>query len=121
MKVSQKKIKIRTKRKTSSELVESIEFAKRENNKELLKYLSRPTREQVKLNLNEINEKIESEKEIIIPGKVLGVGELNKKVIIYSLSFSNSAEEKIKSSGSDIKYLSEFLKGKKSDKVRIIV
>jgi len=120
MKITIKKIKNRTKRKTSPELVKTIEIAKKEDNKELLKYLSRPTREQIKLNLDEINKKIKDQKEIIVPGKVLGVGELSKKIIIYSLAYSKAAEEKIKKQGSEIRYLSELLDKNKTKKIELI-
>lgn len=95
--ISKTKISKRTKKKTNPELVKTIMLAKKNNYLELAKVLSKPSRHQKKINLTEING--ENEKSVIIPGKVLGSGEIDKKISIYALSFSKQALEKLKKSG----------------------
>jgi large subunit ribosomal protein L18e len=92
--VSKTKIKQRTKKKTDKTLVETIISAKKQN-PELASLLSSPTRKRVKKNLHEINEQAEEGETLIVPGKVLGIGELKKKVDIIALSFSESAIKKL--------------------------
>ncbi|MCE4610746.1 MAG: 50S ribosomal protein L18e [Desulfurococcales archaeon] len=62
--------------------------------------LERPRRRRVEVNLSKINRYAREGEMIIVPGKVLGAGKLDKKVTIAAYSFSRSAIEKIKLSGS---------------------
>ncbi len=54
------------------------------------------------MNLDEINKKSKENEMIIIPGKVLSQGELDKKIKIAALMFSEKAREKILKSKSEI-------------------
>lgn len=72
--------------------------------------LSRPARRRVAVNLNKINRYANENDVIIVPGKVLGSGRLNKKVTIAAFSFSKEATEKIRSSGSNSITLDEAIK-----------
>jgi large subunit ribosomal protein L18e len=99
--ISKTKISKRTIKKTNPELVKTINLAKKNNHLGLAKILAGPTRQQIKINLTELNEL--NEKNIIVPGKVLGSGEIKKKLNISALSFSEQAEEKLKKQGCDIK------------------
>ena len=80
MTISKTKISKRTKRKTNPELVETIELAKKNNLLELAKKLSGPTRLQSKINLDELNKL--KENKVLVVGKVLGGGQINKKISI---------------------------------------
>lgn len=54
---------------------------------------------------------------VVTPGKLLGVGTLNKKIIIYANGFSDSAKAKFK----NIKNISELIKDKVDyKKIKII-
>jgi len=109
--INKTKISKRIRKKVNPELVETLKLAKK-TNPELAALLSRPARKQIILNLDEISKRVkEKDKIIIIPGKVLGKGELNssKKLKIIALSFSESAIEKIKKAGSEASILSEEL------------
>ncbi len=105
---SKTKINKRMKRKTDSELVETINLAKK-NNLEIAKLLSQPTRRRVKKNLEEINKEVKKGETAIIPGKVLGGGEINKKIKIVAFSFSSSAEKKLKKTKCKISTIKEEL------------
>ena len=119
MKISKTKINKRQKRKTNPELVKTIELAKKNNLLELAKKLSGPTRLQSKTNLDTLN-KIKEDK-IMVLGKVLGSGDINKKITISALSFSESAIEKLKKKGCEFKTIrQEIEKNKKLEGVKII-
>ena len=95
--ISKTQISKRVKKKTNPELVETIELAKKNNLLELAKKLSSPKKFYKKINLDKIN-KLKEEK-VLVVGKVLGDGEINKKIKIAALSFSDSAKEKLKKNG----------------------
>ena len=71
------------------------------------------------VNLNKINRYTKDGDVVIVPGKVLGYGELNHKVTVVAYSFSKSAIEKINKNGKAIDIL-EFAKEGKTRGVKII-
>ena len=95
--ISKTKISKRILRKTNPELVETIELAKKNNQISLAQKLSSSTRKQSKVNLDELNKL--KENKVIVAGKVLGKGSIQKKIEVAALSFSKQAEEKLKKSG----------------------
>ena len=91
------KIEKKLKRKTNEELVRTIIKAKK-NEKwlEVSSALSIPKRKAISANLNEIENEAVHGETIVVPGKVLGKGDLSKKIKISAFSFSKGAVEKIK-------------------------
>jgi len=84
-------------RKTDMYLVKTIVSAKKENKwVEVAHFISGPTRKHSKVNLNQIDKETKEGDTVIIPGKVLGEGEISKKVRIAALGFSESAIKKLK-------------------------
>lgn len=74
------------------------------------------------VNLDRINAESENGDILIIPGKVLGNGDLNKKIKICALYFSDSATEKIKKSKSEMVQIIDEIKNNPSAKgVKIIL
>ena len=111
---SKVKISKQTKRKTNKELVETIIAAKK--NKAWFKVaevLSGPRRKRTNLNLGEIKEKSKDNKIIVISGKVLSQGELNKKIKIVALSFSEKAREKLLNFKCEVSNILEEIKRNK--------
>jgi len=105
------KISKQIEKKTNRELVETIVAAKK--NKawlEIAGILSGSRRNRMDVNLKEINEKIKEGEKVIIPGKVLSQGELNKKIEIVALNFSEKAKEKINKAGSKAIIMLEEIK-----------
>ena len=102
------------KKKTDKELVETVLKLKKKN-QELSSLLSVPTRKRFSLNLDEINKQIKEEKTLIVPGKVLGRGNIEKKIKIIALNFSRQAEKKLKKAGCEAKTIVEELK--KNEKI----
>ena len=60
--------------------------------------------------------------DFVVPGKVLGVGELNKAINVYALSFSRDAKAKITKAGGKAHTLSQLMKDERADiKVRMVI
>jgi len=98
-------------RKSNQEIVETILEAKKKKAwLEVAGILSGPRRNYVNINLQEINRQIKEGDNIVIPGKVLSQGEMDKKIKIIALGFSESAKEKLKKSGSKIGYMLDEIK-----------
>lgn len=111
-------------KKTNPELVETVRLAKKNNLLELANKLAVPTRRQVKLSLTELNkilEKNPKEHTFIISGKVLGQGQIHRKISISALGFSEQAKEKLKKMGCEIRTIKhEIEKNPELKEVRII-
>ena len=94
--------------KTNPNITELIRNLKKKSNseeaaiwKDVAKRLGRSTRRKAQVNLSTINRYSSEDETVLIPGKVLGSGEINHKVQVVALSFSKSAQEKIESAGGE--------------------
>ncbi len=89
--------------------------------KRVSKELAKPTRQRRSVNLSRINTNTNDGETALIPGKVLGTGEITKKIKVAGWQFSSSAKEKIEKAGGKALSLSELAESyKKGFKVRII-
>jgi len=86
--------------------------------KRLASELSRPSRNRREVNLSRIEANVQKDEIAVVPGKVLGSGELTKKITIAAWAFSDGARETIKSVGADAISLRDLIK--KKGKMRII-
>jgi len=117
--ISKTKIEERLIKKKNPEIVETIILAKKKNLIDLAKKLSYPNSHYVSINIDRLNNI--KENRVIVVGKVLGSGEINKKISIAALGFSESAKEKLKKAGCEMKTIKkEILNNPKLDKVEII-
>jgi len=83
--------------------------------------LERPTKQRRAVNLSRIDRYAKANDTVVIPGKVLSMGNLNKKVTVAAYNFSKNAVDKIKDSGSNAITIKELVKkNPKGAKVRII-
>ncbi|MGQ9719960.1 MAG: 50S ribosomal protein L18e [Candidatus Jordarchaeum sp.] len=83
--------------------------------------LRKPRRNRASVNLSKINRYTVNDDIILVPGKVLGSGELEHKVIIAALTFSEEAVNKTKKSGGECVTIRELMKRNPSgSKVKII-
>ena len=99
---SQSLIEKQLRKKTNPELIATIIAAKK--NKAWLNVaglLSGSRKNNKNINLREIDQMAKEKETIIVPGKILSQGELNKKIKIAALNFSEKAKEKITKSGSE--------------------
>jgi large subunit ribosomal protein L18e len=114
---SKTKVNSQSRRKRSPELVETIMSAKK-NEKwfRVSEVLASPRKNKIEKNLEEINKESKDGEVAVIPGKVLSMGELNRKIKIVALDFSESAKEKILKSGSKFSTILEEIKTNKEAK-----
>jgi len=122
MKKKKTRIEKKLKKKKNSELVETIIAAKKQKNwLEVANLISRPKNKLSKKNLFEINKETEKGDAVLIPGKILATGALDKKVRIIALSFSTSAVEKMKKTKSEAVYIIDEIKSNpKAEGIKII-
>ena len=82
--------------------------------------LEKPTRQRRVVNVLSIDKHSKEDDVVIVPGKVLGVGELNHKVTVAALAFSNEAKEKIDAKGKTMAIKELMTQHPKGEKVRIL-
>lgn len=78
--------------------------------------LKKPARIQRKVNVGKIEENAKEGLAVVVPGKVLGVGTITKKVDVVAYSFSESALVKIKKAGGKAILLTAYTKKNKAGK-----
>jgi large subunit ribosomal protein L18e len=101
------------KKKNSPELVETVVQAKKTGEEFWIKIagtLCSSSRKRTRINLEKINREIKEGEKILVPGKILSNGNLEKKITIIALNYSKEAIEKIKKSKSEMKYIIEEIK-----------
>jgi large subunit ribosomal protein L18e len=72
--------------------------------------LSNPSKTRVEVNLGRMSRLTDAGEAIFVPGKVLGTGVIDKKLVVGAFSFSSSARSKIEASGGSALSIEEFLK-----------
>ncbi len=119
---SNTKIEEQLRRKRNPELVETIIAAKKnEKWKEVASLISTPRRKRKEFNLDEINKFVDGDEILIVPGKVLSMGDIDKKFKIAALSFSEKAKEKLKKRGCEfLTILEEINKNKEGKNINIL-
>lgn len=82
-------------------------------NKKLLDYLqflaSKPKRQRVSVNLYKLDKMSKANRSIVVPGKVLGTGDISKSINITAIDFSSGALQKLKSSNCKVVDLGEMI------------
>lgn len=93
---------MRRRRKTNpriNKLIEDLKRIARENNapiwKDIATRLEKPRRNYAAVNLSKINRYSNANDTILVPGKVLSAGAIEKPVTVAALGFSKKALEKI--------------------------
>lgn len=84
------------------------------------RFLNKPTRQRVEVNLFKINKLIREGEIGLVPGKVLSDGDFNKRVSVAALNFSESAKEKINKIGKAISIQQLIKENPKGKKIRLI-
>ncbi|MEN9626159.1 MAG: hypothetical protein RL557_487 [archaeon] len=109
--LSKTQIAKRTEKKRNPHLIEMIREAKK-NNIELAKRLSAPNSHYISINVGEL--KAAEGEIILVVGKVLGSGTINKKLTIAALAFSEQAQEKLKKADCQMITIKELLEKNKT-------
>ena len=83
----------------TKKLIEMMEKKKEKFYLQLARHLAKPTRAKKPVNVTKIGKFAANNEAVVVPGKVLGSGDITKPVIVYALSFSKDAKKKIMLSG----------------------
>ncbi|AAR39331.1 NEQ489 [Nanoarchaeum equitans Kin4-M] len=104
-------------------LIRQLEKTKRPIFKYIAELLSKPKRRKKHfvVNLWKIEKHSNDGDTIIVPGKVLGSGELTKDVKVVALSFSQTALEKLKDKAIYLENFVEQAKDKKLPNTKILI
>ena len=103
-------------------LIESLNKQKKPIWKRVAEELQKPRRKRPYINLYKINRYTKQNEIVIVPGKVLGIGNLDHPVTVAAFSFSKSAKEKIEKSGGKVMSLYKALEEIKDFKnVRLMI
>ncbi|MBW2981649.1 50S ribosomal protein L18e [Candidatus Woesearchaeota archaeon] len=82
--------------------------------------LEKPTRKKRIVNIYKINKYTKDNETIIVPGKVLAVGDLDHPVTVAAFSFSTTAFDKINKIGKTMSINDVIKESPKGKKIRII-
>ncbi|WP_290901424.1 50S ribosomal protein L18e [Ferroglobus sp.] len=123
------KIRKVVRRKTNPNLVKLIDTllkASAENNakiwKDVAERLAKPTKHMAEVNVGKIERHLKDNEVALIPGKVLGAGEISRAVKVAAFKFSESAKRKIEKAGGTCMSIEELIKeNPKGSNVRILV
>jgi len=89
--------------------------------KRIAKDLEKPTRIRREANLYKIDKFARKDESVVVPGKVLSIGEISKPITIAAFRFSDEAKRKISDKKGKAISIAELLKtNPKGSKVRII-
>ncbi len=99
--------------KTNARLKKLVEdLSEREEKvwKDIAWRLSRPRKNFSSINVTRISRYAKDKESIVVPGKVLGNGNIEKKVFVGALSFSCEAEKKITKAGGKCMTIEELVR-----------
>ncbi|MBS7646842.1 MAG: 50S ribosomal protein L18e [Candidatus Bathyarchaeia archaeon] len=113
---------------TNPELVELIRFLKRQSReqkaaiwKTIAEKLAAARRRRIAVNISRINRYTDKNETVVVPGKVLGAGELNHPVTVAAFAFSEKAKHKIENAKGKCLTIHELVKkNPKGSNVKII-
>lgn len=104
-------------------LISELEGKARENGfwRAIVKNLKKPSRQRCSVNVYKIAQFAKEGEIVVVPGKVLSVGDLSKKVNVAALQFSAGARDKITNASGSVMTISELFKqNPEGKKVRIL-
>lgn len=107
-------MKIKEKNHIEKDIIETLNKKSYESKqpvwKSIAKGLNRSNRNRFEVNLYHLDRKGDDKKTIVVPGNVLGSGNVKKPFNIAAIKFSASAEEKIKKAGGSCFSIEDILK-----------
>lgn len=96
------------------ELIGTLKTAGRTNQaplwRDIATRLERPSRSWAQVNVSKLQEHLGDGENAVIPGKLLGDGEITKKVTVVAFSASASAKAKVAKAGGKVLTLQEAVK-----------
>ncbi len=87
----------------------------------IAEYLGKPKRKRVAVNISRLNRYTQKNDVVVVPGKVLGAGELDHPITVAAFAFSAKAREKIqKAKGKCLSLMELAQKNPKGSNIKII-
>jgi len=119
---------VRETKSTNPERIQLIRYLKKQSREaeagiwlDVAKYLSKPSRQNISVNLSSINRNTEKNSTIVVPGKVLASGKLDHEITVAAFSISEKAKEKLVAAKAKYLSISELMaQNPKGSKVKII-
>ena len=107
------------------QMVKTLRGASKKNNAPIWERLAdmalKPTRAKRTINLGQLDKFVADNDVIVVPGKVLGTGNLSHKITLCSFSISTTGAKKITESGGKVLDISQIIKNHPTGKgVKII-
>ena len=103
-------------------LLKTLWNSKRRIWRNIAKKLSKPKKDHIIVNLGKINRLGKPNETIVVPGKVLATGKLEKKIILAAYAFSDECKEKISKVKGEYISIQELMKRNPEGKdIRIII
>ena len=103
-------MKVRNKNPVLKDLVEGLSRKEQPIWKAVAKGLNRPRNVEFKVNLYKLEKHGKNKETIVVPGTVLGSGEIKKHLTVAAYRFSGSAKEKIEKAGGKALEIEELVK-----------
>ena len=107
-------MRLREKNPVTKEMIETIRNKGFENKSKLwvavAEDLNRVRRKRYEVNLNRLEKYPKAREKIVVPGVVLGNGEVKKRLEVAALKFSGKAKEKIEKAGGKCLTIEEMFK-----------
>lgn len=85
----------------------------------LAKYLSKPKNSQVVINLTRLSRTTKEGQTVVIPGKLLSMGNISHKLTVYAYKASDSAKAKLEAAGCSLHNFDDLLAKQPSKTVLI--
>ncbi|NWF87154.1 50S ribosomal protein L18e [Candidatus Bathyarchaeota archaeon] len=113
---------------TNPELLDLIHFLKKQSKenkaeiwRDIAERLAKPRRKRVAVNLSRLNRYTQKNEMVVVPGKVLGAGEINHPITVTAFALSGKAKEKIKAAkGKHLSFSELIKKNPKGSNIKII-
>ncbi|MFQ6060132.1 MAG: 50S ribosomal protein L18e [Thermoplasmata archaeon] len=107
------------------QLINELKLLSHEKNvriwKDVAKRLSKPSRNWAQVNISRIARHAKKREVVLVPGKLLGAGDISFPVTVAAFSSSDSAKKKIERAGGKVFTIQELMKSKPDgSKVRIM-
>jgi len=107
-------MKLRDKDEVTKEMIEELHKRSFGNKskfwKAVARGLNRPRRVKYEVNLLRLEKCAKPKETIVVPGAVLGTGEIKKKLTVAAMKFSATAKEKIEKAGGTCLSINELCK-----------
>ena len=123
-KISKTRVEKKIKKKTKLDFRELIIKLKKQKSVFWIKVtdlLSNTNKNKIVINLGQINKKAKEKDIVLIPGKVLAGGVIDKKIIISAYKFSSEALKKLKENKIEMILIEDLIKkNPKGENIKII-